>query len=78
MQKLFNLVGALGFLLSAGTLAGIAVAYSKLPSIIDGYMDGIMDDVGSKVTEQLPLQVDQAMPPMPETTGLPVPVKSPL
>ena len=77
MQKLFNLVGALGFLLSAGTLAGIAVAYSKLPSIIDGYMDGIMDDVSSKVTEKLPLQVDQAMPPMPTTTGLPVPVKSP-
>lgn len=77
MQKAFNLVGCLGFLLSAGTLVGIAVAYSKLPSIIDGYMDGIMDDVGSKVTEQLPLQVDQAMPPMPETTGLPVPVKSP-
>ena len=77
MQKLFNLVGCLGFLLSAGTLGGIAVAYSKLPSIIDGYMDGIMDDVSSKVTEKLPLQVDQAMPPMPKTTGLPVPVKSP-
>ena len=77
MQKAFNLAGCLGFLLSAGTLVGIAVAYSKLPSIIDGYMDGIMDDLGSKVTEQLPLQVDQAMPPMPTTTGLPVPVKSP-
>ena len=77
MQKLFNVMSVASFVMSAGMVAGTAVLYSKLPSIIDGYKGKILESVTGNVTEMLPGQIDEALPELPTTTGPAVPIKSP-
>ena len=77
MQKLFNVMSVASFVMSAGMVAGTAVLYSKLPSIIDGYKGKILESVTGNVTEMLPGQIDEALPELPTTTGPAVLIKSP-
>ena len=77
MQKLFNVMSVASFVMSAGMVAGTAVLYSKLPSIIDGYKGKILESVTGNVTEMLPGQIDEVMPELPTTTGPALPIKSP-
>ena len=77
MQKLFNVMSVASFVMSAGMVAGTAILYSKLPSIIDGYKGKILESVTGNVTEMLPVQIDEALPELPTTTGPAVPFKLP-
>ena len=77
MQKLFNVMSVASFVMSAGMVAGTAILYSKLPSIIDGYKGKILESVTGNVTEMLPGQIDEVMPELPTTTGPALPIKSP-
>ena len=77
MQKLFNVMSVASFVMSAGMVAGTAILYSKLPSIIDGYKGKILESVTGNVTEMLPVQIDEALPELPTTTGPALPIKSP-
>ena len=77
MQKLFNVMSVASFVMSAGMVAGTAVLYSKLPSIIDGYKGKILESVTGNVTEMLPVQIDEALPELPTSTGPAVPFKMP-
>ena len=77
MQKLFNVMSAASFVMSAGMVIGTAVLYSKLPSIIEGYTGKMLESVTGNVTEMLPGQIDAAMPEPPATTGPAMPIKSP-
>ena len=77
MQKLFNVMSVASFVMSAGMVAGTAILYSKLPSIIEGYKGKILESVTGNVTEMLPVQIDEALPELPTTTGPAVPIKSP-
>ncbi len=77
MQKLFNVMSVASFVMSAGIVAGTAVLYSKLPSIIEGYKGKILESVAGNVTEMIPSQIDGAMPELPTTTGPALPIKSP-
>jgi|TARA_R100000081_G_C4705003_1_gene109662 hypothetical protein len=77
MQKLFNVMSAASFVMSAGMVIGTAVLYSKLPSIIEGYTGKMLESVTGNVTEMLPSQIDAAMPELPTSTGPAVPFKMP-
>ena len=77
MQKLFNVMSVASFVMSAGMVAGTAILYSKLPSIIDGYKGKILESVTGNVTEMLPGQIDEVMPELPTSTGPAVPFKLP-
>ena len=77
MQKLFNVMSVASFVMSAGMVAGTAVLYSKLPSIIDGYKGKILESVTGNVTEMLPGQINEVMPELPTSTGPAVPFKMP-
>ena len=77
MQKLFNVMSVAAFTMSVGMVAGTAMLYSKLPSIIEGYKGKILESVTGNVTKMLPGQIDGAMPELPTTTGPAVPIKSP-
>ena len=77
MQKLFNVMSVASFVMSAGMVAGTAILYSKLPSIIDGYKGKILESVTGNVTEMLPGQIDEALPELPTSTGPAVPFKLP-
>ena len=77
MQKVCNVLGILGFVMS-GTLVGLSIAaFVRIPGMIDEYAAEMMDDITGNLTDVMPGQIDQAMPELPTTTGPAVPIKSP-
>ena len=77
MQKVCNVLGVLGFVMS-GTLVGLSVAaFVRIPGMIEDYAASMMDDITGNVTERLPGQVDDIMPELPTSTGPAVPFKLP-
>ena len=77
MQKVYNVLGVLGFVMS-GTLVGLSIAaFARIPGMIDDMAADMMDDITGKVTEMVPSQIDQAMPELPSSTGPAVPFKLP-
>ncbi len=79
MQKVFNLAGALGFLMSAGILVGTAVVYSRIPSITKHYMEKLQGELTGVMADMVPGKIDDVMPELPTSTGPAVPggIKSP-
>ena len=77
MQKVCNVLGVLGFVMS-GTLVGLSVAaFVRIPGMIEDYAASMMDDITGNVTQMLPGQVDDIMPELPTSTGPAVPFKLP-
>ena len=73
MQKVFNLLGVLGFVMS-GTLVGLSIAaFSRIPGMIDDMAANMMDDITGQVTEMVPGEIDKAMPELPNATGPAIP-----
>ena len=73
MQKLYNLSGCLGFLMSSGLVIATIVAFARIPRMIDDMAADMMDDISGKVTEMVPGQIEQAMPELPTSTGPAIP-----
>tara|TARA_R100001079_G_scaffold82375_1_gene45729 strand:- start:193 stop:420 length:228 start_codon:yes stop_codon:yes gene_type:complete len=73
VQKLFNVLSVLAFIMSAGMLGSSVMLYSRLPAMITRYVNSITGDVTEKVTEMIPDQIEQVMPELPTETGLPIP-----
>ena len=77
MQKVYNLLGVLGFTIST-TLAVIGVmAYTRVPSMMKLYMSEMKLELTETLTQMVPGQIDQAMPELPTSTGPAVPFKLP-
>ena len=77
MQKICNVLGVLGFVMSGALVGASIVAFARIPGMIDDMAADMMNDVTGNVTEMLPSQVDELMPEMPSSTGPAVPFKSP-
>ena len=77
MQKVCNVLGVLGFVMSGALVGASIVAFARIPGMIDDMAADMMNDVTGNVTEMLPSQVDELMPEMPTSTGPAVPIKSP-
>ena len=77
MQKVYNLLGVLGFVMS-GTMAVMGVvAYTRVPSMVKNYVSDLKLELTETITEMVPGQIDQAMPELPTSTGPAVPFKMP-
>ncbi len=77
MQKVYNLLGVLGFVMS-GTMAVMGVmAYTRVPSMMKLYMSEMKLELTEKLTQMVLGQIDQAMPELPTSTGPAVPFKVP-
>ena len=74
MQKICNVLGVLGFVMSSALVGASIVAFARIPGMIDDMAADMMGDV----TEMIPGEIDAAMPELPTTTGPAVPIKSPL
>ena len=77
MQKICNVLGVLGFVMSGALVGASIVAFARIPGMIDDMAADMMNDVTGNVTDMLPGQVDGLMPEMPSSTGPAVPFKSP-
>ena len=73
MQKVCNVLGVLGFVMSSALVSASIVAFARIPGMIDDMAADMMGDV----TEMIPGEIDAAMPELPTTTGPAVPIKSP-
>ena len=73
MQKVCNVLGVLGFVMSGALVGASIVAFARIPGMIDDMAADMMGDV----TEMIPGEIDAAMPELPTTTGPAVPIKSP-
>ena len=77
MQKVCNVLGVLGFVMSGALVGASIMAFSQVPGMIDDMAADMMDDIAGDVTEMIPGEIDAAMPELPTTTGPAVPIKSP-
>ena len=73
MQKVCNVLGVLGFVMSGALVGASIVAFARIPGMIDDMAADMMSDV----TEVIPGEIDAALPELPTTTGPAVPIKSP-
>ena len=73
MQKVCNVLGVLGFVMSGALVGASIVAFARIPGMIDDMAADMMGDV----TEVIPGEIDAALPELPTTTGPAVPIKSP-
>ena len=77
MQKVYNLLGVLGFVMSGALVGASVVAFSRIPGMIDDMAADMIGDITGNVTEMIPGEIDAALPELPATTGPAVPIKSP-
>lgn len=77
MQKICNVLGVLGFVMSGALVGASIVAFAQIPGMIDDMAADMMDDITGNVTEMIPGQIDQSMPELPTSTGPAVPFKLP-
>ena len=75
MQKLFNAMAAASFVMSGAMVVGTVVFYTRIPSITKHYMNQLQGELTKVISEMVPGQIDEVMPELPTTTGLPI--KSP-
>jgi hypothetical protein len=73
MQRVYNLLGVLGFVMSSALVGASMIAFARIPGMIDDMAADMMGDV----TEMVPGEIDAALPELPTTTGPAVPIKLP-
>tara|TARA_B100000925_G_C21907493_1_gene429970 strand:+ start:449 stop:685 length:237 start_codon:yes stop_codon:yes gene_type:complete len=76
-QKICNILGICGFVMSGALVGASIVAFTRIPGMIDDYAASMMNDITANVTDMLPGQVDELMPELPTSTGPAVPFKLP-
>ena len=73
MQKVCNLLGVLGFVMS-GTMAVMGVmAYTRVPSMMKLYMSNMKLELTETILKQVPVPEIPEMPELPEATGPAIP-----
>ena len=69
MQKVFNLFGTLGFVMSTTMVVGSLMLYTRIPSLTKYYMSELKLELTKMVTDVVPSQIDDVMPELPSATG---------
>ena len=72
MQKVYNLLGVLGFVMS-GTMAVMGVmAYTRIPSMMKLYLSEMKLELTKTILDQVPVS---EVPELPKATGPAIPFK---
>ena len=77
MQKLFNVMSAASFVMSAGMVIGTVTIYSRIPALTKRYVSELKLELTQMITDMVPGQIDEVMPELPTSTGPAVPFKLP-
>jgi len=73
MQKIYNLLGVLGFVMS-GTMAVMGVmAYTRVPTMVKNYASELKLELTETILEQVPVPEIPKMPQLPSQTGPAIP-----
>ena len=69
MQKIYNLLGVLGFVMS-GTMAVMGVmAYMRVPSMVKNYASELKLELTETILKQVPVPEMPEVPQLPTETG---------
>ena len=77
MQKLFNVMSAASFVMSAGMVIGTVTIYTRIPALTKHYVSELKVELTQMITDMVPGQIDEVMPELPTQTGPAMPIKSP-
>ena len=77
MQKLFNVMAAASFVMSAGMVFGTVTIYSRIPALTKRYVSELKLELTQMITDMVPGQIDEVMPELPTQTGPAMPIKPP-
>ena len=69
MQKIFNLLAFLAFLMSGAMAVGTLVFYSRIPSLTKKYINDLKTELTKTVLDQVPVPEIPEMPKLPTETG---------
>ena len=69
MQKVFNLLGALGFVMSGTMVVMGVVAYTRVPSMVKNYASKLKLELTKTILDQVPVPEMPEMPKLPTETG---------
>jgi|TARA_R100000084_G_scaffold23399_1_gene8346 hypothetical protein len=73
MQKIYNLLGVLSFVMS-GTMAVMGVvAYTRVPSMVKNYTSELKLELTKTILDQIPVPEIPKMPQLPSQTGPAIP-----
>ncbi len=73
MQKVYNLLGVLGFVMS-GTITVMGVmAYTRVPSMVKNYASELKLELTESILKQVPVPEIPEMPELPKATGPAIP-----
>ena len=74
MQKVFNLLGALGFVMSGTLVGGTVVLYTRIPSMVENYVSKVKSTLTESILKQVPVPEMPEMPKLPTETGPAIPL----
>ena len=74
MQKVYNLLGVLGFVMSGTLVGGTVVLYTRIPSMVDNYVSKVKSTLTESILKQVPVPEIPEMPKLPTETGPAIPL----
>ena len=74
MQKVYNLLGVLGFTISTILAVVGVMAYTRVPSMMKLYLSNMKLELTQTILDQVPVP---EMPELPKATGPAIPFKMP-
>jgi hypothetical protein len=69
MQRIYNLLGVLGFVMSGTMAIGGVMLYTSIPSMTKRYVNNLKADLTKTILEQVPVPEIPEMPKLPTQTG---------
>ena len=73
MQKVFNLLGVLAFVMSGTMAAGGVIAYLRVPSMAKKYVSDLRLELTKTILDSVPVPEIPEMPKLPTETGPAIP-----
>ena len=69
MQKVYNLLGVLGFVMSGTMMVGGVMLYTSIPSMTKRYISELKLELTKTILDQVPAPEMPEMPKLPTQTG---------
>ena len=69
MQKVYNLLGVLGFVMSGAMAVMGVMAYTRIPSMMKLYLSEMQLELTETILKQVPVPEIPEMPKLPTETG---------
>ena len=69
MQKIYNLLGVLGFVMSGTMMVGGVMLYTSIPSMTKRYISELKLELTKTILDQVPVPEIPEIPELPTQTG---------